>query len=90
VLINGIRVLLSDPGSAINQSGHISVAANNTFGWYINCTDCIEGAATATITNFVAGLAVPEPGTMALIGFGVAAVAFTRRQRRVPAGLIAA
>ena len=80
VLIDGIRTQLSDPGGAINQSGHFSAAATGSFGWYVNCTDCIEGAATARITNFQAG-SVPEPGTIALLGLGVVAAGATRRKR---------
>lgn len=80
LLIDGVRVQLSDPGGPITQSGHYSATASTSFGWYINCTDCIDGAASATITNFQAGLAVPEPGTIALLGFGVIAAGATRRK----------
>jgi PEP-CTERM motif len=80
MLINGTRISLSDPGGAPTQSGHVLVAAGSLFGWYINCTDCIEGAAQATITNFQAGV-VPEPGTIALLGLGVIGLMAARRER---------
>lgn len=81
MLINGVRIQLSDPGGAINQSGHVTIAANSSFGWYINCTDCIEGAARATITGFRAGT-VPEPDSIALLGIGIVGVYAARRERR--------
>src|SRR5664279_589023 len=52
VLINGVRFQLSDPGGAIAQSGDRTFSASSSFGWYINCTDCTGGAASATITSF--------------------------------------
>lgn len=81
VLIDGVRTQLSDPGGAINQSGHLLVGATSSFGWYVNCTDCIEGAAVATITNFQAGV-VPEPGVVALLGAGLVAGGVARSRRR--------
>ena len=83
MLVDGVRVQLSDPGGPILQSGHQSVSATSSFGWYVNCTDCIEGRATATITNFSAGVtAVPEPMTVALLGLGGVAAGAIRRRRR--------
>ena len=80
MLINGSRTQLSDPGGPIAQSGHVSVSAGSSFGWYVNCTDCIEGAATVRITNFQAGV-VPEPATVALFSAGVLAAGVARRRR---------
>jgi PEP-CTERM motif len=79
MLINGTRVQLSDPGGPVSQSGNVIAHAVTSFGWFVNCTDCIEGAATATITNFQAQTA-PEPATLALIGLGLAASCFMRRR----------
>jgi hypothetical protein len=62
-IADGVRFQLSDPGGPISQSGHTSVAVKSSFGWFVNCTDCIEGAATATISAFQAA-ADPGPQTI--------------------------
>lgn len=72
--------LSRDSAGAIAQSGHLLVAANNSFGWYVDCTDCIEGAAVATITNFQAVI-VPESGVIALLGMGIVAAGFARSRK---------
>lgn len=89
LLIDGVRLQLSDPGGAITQTGHRSVSAGSSFGFYINCTDCIEGAATASIANFQAG-AIPEPGTIALLGPGVMFAGGARRRLRASESATAA
>lgn len=55
LVINGTATTqLSDSGGATNQNGNenITVAAGDTVGFMINCTDCAEGAANVTISNF--------------------------------------
>ena len=79
MLLNGTRTVLYNPAGPISQSGDVVAHAITSFGWFVNCTDCIEGAATATITNFQAQTA-PEPATLALIGLGLAASCFMRRR----------
>jgi hypothetical protein len=75
-------------GSA-SQSGDRSfpVALNDLFGFYVDCTDCLFGAAAVTISNLNVGdpdlAATPEPATLLLFGTTVAGmVAAWRRQRR--------
>ena len=79
-LFDVARTQVSAPGGAIVQWGHVLVAATSSFGWYVNCTDCIEGAAVATITDFQAAV-VPEPGVIALLGLGVIAGGLARARR---------
>ena len=82
VLVNGVRTSLSDPGGAISQSGDRTFTASSSFGWFLNCTDCTGGAATATITNFVVTQPIPEPTTYALLAAGLAALGAMSRRRR--------
>jgi hypothetical protein len=71
VIVDSTRIQLSDPGGANAQSGTRMFAATSSFGWFINCSDCIGGSATATISQFGLAAAVPEPETYALMVVGV-------------------
>ena len=82
VLVDSNRIQLSDPGGPNAQSGTRTFAANSSFGWFINCTDCIGGSATSTISQFTFAAAVPEPETYALIVAGVLALAARLKGRR--------
>lgn len=71
VLVDGMHIQLSDPGGPVTQTGTRSYVATTSFGWFVNCSDCIGGAATTAVSGFAT---VPEPGglPLALAGFGAA------------------
>jgi hypothetical protein len=75
VIVDSTRIALSDPFGADAQSGTRTFAAASSFGWFINCTDCVGGSATSTISQFTFAAAVPEPESYALMVAGVLALA---------------
>jgi hypothetical protein len=82
VIVDSTRIQLSNPAGANSQSGTSTFAAASSFGWFINCSDCIDGSATATISSFAVAAAVPEPETYALMLAGMLAGATRLRSRR--------
>jgi hypothetical protein len=78
VVIDGIFKDLSDPGGALSQTNTFTANPTRSFAFAINCTDCVGGAATVSITAFSA---VPEPGTIALFSLGMLIVGVVRQKR---------
>ena len=89
VIVDSNRIQISDPGGASAQSGTRSFTAASTFGWFMNCTDCIGGSATAAITQVNFAAAVPEPETYALFAAGLVGLAARLKRRRTPASATA-
>ena len=76
---------LSDPGGAIAQSGSVTFTAPSSFGFFINCTDCIGGSASATVSSLVS-VSVPGPivgaGLPGLLLASLGLFGWRRRERR--------
>ena len=82
VIVDSTRIQLSDPGGAVGQSGSRSFTAASSFGWFMNCTDCIGGSATSTVSDFTFATAVPEPETYALFLAGILGLSARLRSKR--------
>ena len=82
VIVDSTRISLSDSAGANSQSGTESFAAASSFGWFINCGDCIGGSATTTVSQLAFVAAIPEPETYALMVAGVLGLAVRLRHRR--------
>jgi PEP-CTERM motif len=84
-LLNGVFTQLSDDGGLNVQSGNeaFAVSLGNVFGFRLDCTDCLFGPANITISNFSApvGAAVPEPGTLLLLGAGLLGLSVLARAK---------
>ena len=79
VLVDGLRIPISDPGGAVDQAGSRTLAATSSFGWFINCTDCTFGAASANVSNLSF---VPEPSSFALLVAGAIGLGASARRRK--------
>jgi len=78
VLINGVEQILSDAGGLATQSGTFRFSPGlTTIGFFESCgMDCGGGAARSIISQ----LAIPEPGSIALLGLGLTALFGIRRR----------
>lgn len=91
-LLNGIRHQFSYDGSknsagdfipgpnSQNGSASFDVVAGNTFGFYIDSLDSVEGAASLTISSFSAP--VPEPGQAAMLALGLLVMGYVGSRKR--------
>jgi hypothetical protein len=85
VIVDSARISLSDLGGAIMQNGLATFTSLSSFGFFINCTDCIGVSATANISNFTfvgSGASVPEPPTTVLMLAGILGLGLIGRQKR--------
>jgi hypothetical protein len=64
----------------INSSGSttISIAAGDTFGWYVSSTDSVLGRGELDVTATI--VSTPEPAAMALLGTGLLGLGLVRRR----------
>ena len=52
MVVDGKVVALSDPGGDPKQSGRATVTVAGSLSFFVNCTDCTDGAAQAAVANF--------------------------------------
>ncbi|OWW22396.1 hypothetical protein AYR66_25775 [Noviherbaspirillum denitrificans] len=67
------------------SSGSVSLAltTNDLFGWYVYTVDGSVGSGFLNVAaEFTPSTQVPEPASIALLGLGLAGVAFARRKKQ--------
>jgi len=84
--INGVSTQLSQDGQAgfVEQDGSVKLTLNagDVFSFEASSVDSIFGASTATVSDFSAVGAVPEPTRLALLLAGLGLLAGAARRRR--------
>lgn len=79
-ILNGVETQLSlngNVGQGSSGSATVSIAAGDTFGWYVDSPDSIQGPGAITIN----AAAVPEPANVLLMLAGMGAFAALRRRK---------
>jgi len=71
-------LLLNGTSSDINVS--FAVLAGDVFGFRALSKNSLGGSAVTTVSNFNGPAAIPLPATLWLMGLGLAAIGFRRRQ----------
>jgi hypothetical protein len=51
MIVDGRVVPISDPGGPQAQTGRVEIVAQDSLQLFLNCTDCTNGPATATVTS---------------------------------------
>lgn len=80
-ILNGVVHSLSSASSA-TASGHVSLslAAGDSFSWYVSSTDMLGGRATLALRNvLISAVPEPAPALMLLAGAGLLALVARRR-----------
>jgi hypothetical protein len=80
-ILNGVETQLSVNGGVGEGSygtATVNIAAGDTFGWYVDSPDSIEGSGILSVNVST----VPEPTNVLLMLAGVGALAAVRRRRQ--------
>lgn len=81
-ILNGVSYTLNDPGQA-KSSGtvELTLAAGDTFSWFVSSTDMLGGRATLALSNVLIS-AIPEPAPVLMLLAGLGMLGFIARGRK--------